>query len=91
VSALEKFAADRMPIVVGGDLNTYLGSKAVIDIMSEVATHTNCGNQATHTWGLALDHIFTNIPGTWQGQCARGSSAFGSDHYPLVLSLNLEL
>jgi endonuclease/exonuclease/phosphatase family metal-dependent hydrolase len=90
VSALEQLATDRLPLVVGGDLNTYLGSKAVIDTLSAVAPHTDCGSQATHTLGLSLDHMFASIPKTWPAKCARGASTFGSDHYPLVLSLNVD-
>src|SRR6185503_2814273 len=39
VSALKKFEADPLPLIVGGDLNTYLGAKAVIDTMSGLAPH----------------------------------------------------
>jgi endonuclease/exonuclease/phosphatase (EEP) superfamily protein YafD len=38
---------------------------------------------------MTLDHIFAGIPETWTPQCARAESTFGSDHYPLVLSLNV--
>jgi len=89
VSALKKFEADRLPLIVGGDLNTYLGSKTVIDTMSGIASHTDCGNEPTHTWGVKLDHIFASIPANWPGRCVRGDSTFGSDHYPLVLPLNV--
>jgi endonuclease/exonuclease/phosphatase family metal-dependent hydrolase len=88
VSALKKFGTDDLPLVVGGDLNTYMGSKPVIDTMSEIAPHTDCGNLATHSWGGVLDHFFASIPETWPARCARGESQFGSDHYPLVLSLD---
>jgi len=89
VASLENVATDRLPLVVGGDLNTSLGSKGVIDILSTVAPHSDCGNRPTHSWGLALDHIFARIPETWTANCVRGDSAFGSDHYPLVLSLTV--
>jgi endonuclease/exonuclease/phosphatase family metal-dependent hydrolase len=89
VSALRKFKTDRLPLVVGGDLNTYIGSKTVIDTVSEIAPHTDCGNQVTHNWGGMLDHIFAGIPTTWRAQCVRGASEFGSDHYPLVFSLDV--
>jgi len=89
VSALKKFDADPLPLIVGGDLNTYLGAKAVIDTMSGLAPHTDCGNEPTHTWGIKLDHLFASIPPNWPGRCVRGDSTFGSDHYPLVLPLNV--
>jgi endonuclease/exonuclease/phosphatase family metal-dependent hydrolase len=89
VSALKKFESDGLPLVVGGDLNTYMGSQSVIDTMSEIAPHVDCGNQATHSWGGFLDHLFASIPETWPSGCARGESRFGSDHYPIVLSLHV--
>jgi endonuclease/exonuclease/phosphatase family metal-dependent hydrolase len=89
VTALKKFDADRLPIIVGGDLNTYMGSKAVIDTMSGMASHTDCGTQATHTMGVTLDHIFATVPEAWPGRCVRGDTTFGSDHYPLVFPLNV--
>jgi len=89
VSALQKVETDRLPFIVGGDLNTYMGSKAVINTMSVMAPHTDCGTQATHTMGVTLDHIFSSVPEAWPGRCVRGDSTFGSDHYPLVFPLNV--
>jgi endonuclease/exonuclease/phosphatase family metal-dependent hydrolase len=89
VSVLRKFQVDSLPLVVGGDLNTYLGSKGVIDTMSGIGPHTDCGNEPTHTWGAKLDHIFASIPADWPGHCVRENSTFGSDHYPLVFPLNV--
>jgi endonuclease/exonuclease/phosphatase family metal-dependent hydrolase len=88
-TTLEKFRTSGLPLVFGGDLNTYLGSKSVIDALSEVAPRTDCGNQATHSWGLTIDHLFSRIPESWTGSCVRARGRFGSDHYPLVLSLNV--
>jgi endonuclease/exonuclease/phosphatase family metal-dependent hydrolase len=89
VDAVKKFEADRLPMIVAGDFNTYLGSSGVIDTVSRLAPRTNCGNQPTHTWGMTLDHIFANIPEDWAARCVRPDSTFGSDHYPLVLTLNI--
>jgi endonuclease/exonuclease/phosphatase family metal-dependent hydrolase len=89
VSALGKVQDNGLPLIVGGDLNTYLSSKGVIDTMSQIAPHTDCGGQATHAFGLTLDHIFADVPSAWSPDCRRGDNAFGSDHYPLVLSLNI--
>ena len=88
VSTLKAIAGDPLPLIVGGDLNAYIGSKSVIETMSEIAPHADCGNQPTHALG-SLDHIFASIPTAWPGQCVRGESTFGSDHYPLVLTLNV--
>jgi endonuclease/exonuclease/phosphatase family metal-dependent hydrolase len=89
VSVLRKFQGDSLPLIVGGDLNSYLGSKSVIETMSEIGPHTDCGNKPTHTWGARLDHLFANVPADWPGRCVRGDSTFGSDHYPLIFPLNV--
>jgi endonuclease/exonuclease/phosphatase (EEP) superfamily protein YafD len=89
VSALGRAKDPDLPLIVGGDLNTYLGSKGVINAMSQIAPHTDCGGQPTHAFGLTLDHFFADVPPAWSGECRRGDSVFGSDHYPLVLSLNV--
>jgi endonuclease/exonuclease/phosphatase family metal-dependent hydrolase len=88
VAALKNTAADSLPLIVGGDLNAYIGSKPVVDAMSEIAPHTNCGSEPTHALG-SLDHVFASIPTAWPRQCVRGESTFGSDHFPLVLTLNV--
>jgi endonuclease/exonuclease/phosphatase family metal-dependent hydrolase len=89
VSALKKLGDADLPLVFGGDLNTYIGPKGVMDALSEVAPRTDCGNKATHTWGFAIDQLFSRIPESWTARCVRAGSTFGSDHYPLVLSLNV--
>jgi hypothetical protein len=65
-----------------------MGSKGVIATMSQVAPHKNCGSQATHALGT-LDHIFADVPESWSHECRRGDATFGSDHYPLILSLDI--
>jgi endonuclease/exonuclease/phosphatase family metal-dependent hydrolase len=89
ISALGKFQDDGLPLVVGGDLNTYMGSKGVIDTMSQVAPHTDCGSQPTFALGMTLDHFFADVPEAWSHECRRGETTFGSDHYPLILSLDI--
>jgi len=89
VAALKQSQADRLPLVIGGDLNTYLASGSVIDTVSEIAPHADCGNEATHALGLRLDHIFASIPEAWPARCERSDHRLGSDHYPLVLSVTV--
>jgi endonuclease/exonuclease/phosphatase family metal-dependent hydrolase len=85
----ESDAAVQLPLIIGGDLNSYLASKSVIETVSGIAPHADCGDKPTHTLGLRLDHMFANIPESWPGQCVRADDPFGSDHYPLVFSLNI--
>jgi endonuclease/exonuclease/phosphatase family metal-dependent hydrolase len=91
VTALKKFSADALPLIVGGDLNTHFGSgESAVETISRVAARTGCGHEATHVSGLTLDHVFARIPETWPApKCTRVDDTFGSDHYPLVLALDL--
>jgi endonuclease/exonuclease/phosphatase family metal-dependent hydrolase len=89
VATLKDSRSDGLPLVIGGDLNTYIGSQAVIDTMTQMTPHTDCGTQPTHALGLTLDHLFADVPTDWRQECARGDDRLGSDHYPLVLSLNV--
>ncbi len=88
VSALKEVGIDNLPLVIGGDLNTYMGSQA-LETVSEIAPHANCGSVATHILGMKLDHLFARIPGSWASECVRGQSTHGSDHYPLMLHMNV--
>jgi endonuclease/exonuclease/phosphatase family metal-dependent hydrolase len=90
VTALQKFD-DELPLVVGGDLNTHLGSgEAAVDTVSRIAERADCGGEATHTSGFVLDHLFARIPQAGKSPaCSRIDNTFGSDHYPLVLPLRL--
>src|SRR5688572_5714836 len=66
VTALKKFSDDELPLVLGGDLNTLLGSgESAVDSVSKVAARSDCGKESTHTSGLVLDHVFARIPETW--------------------------
>jgi endonuclease/exonuclease/phosphatase family metal-dependent hydrolase len=90
VAALRKFDDD-LPLVVGGDLNTLLGSgEGAVDTVSRLASRAECGGKATHNSGFVLDHMFTRIPHGWKSAgCSRMDDTFGSDHFPLVLPLAL--
>jgi endonuclease/exonuclease/phosphatase family metal-dependent hydrolase len=89
LASLYRFESDGLPLILGGDLNTYLGSKQVIDTLSTIAPHIDCGSRPTHTLGLTLDHVFADVPAAWPHDCRREDDAFGSDHYPLVLSMSV--
>jgi endonuclease/exonuclease/phosphatase family metal-dependent hydrolase len=89
IAALKKFQTDDLPLVIGGDLNTYMGSQGVLDTMAQIAPHTDCGTQPTHALGMTLDHLFADLPIGWSHQCRRAQNRFSSDHYPLVLSVNV--
>jgi endonuclease/exonuclease/phosphatase family metal-dependent hydrolase len=88
VATLKRFQNDGLPLIVGGDLNTAIASQGVLDAMTQIAPRADCGSLPTHAFGLRLDHLFADMPTDWARQCARAEAMFGSDHYPLVLSVN---
>lgn len=82
----------RGPIVVGADLNTNLGPfESADDTISRMAPRRDCNTSRTHNSGLVLDHIFAQVPGGWvEPRCSRMKSTYGSDHYPLVLPMEIQ-
>ena len=46
LASLHQFESDGLPLIIGGDLNTYLGSQSVIRAMSTIAPHMRLGNRA---------------------------------------------
>jgi len=78
---------DETPIVIGGDLNTWLGPRedAVRRIDEVVARARECGNAPTFRFGRHLDYLFTTLPPGVRRGCRIAADAFGSDHRPTVL------
>jgi endonuclease/exonuclease/phosphatase (EEP) superfamily protein YafD len=79
-----------LPVIVGGDLNTWFGVRdKAVRIINNVVPHIReCGNEGTFRFlGLHLDHLFTTLPENIQSECFIESRRFGSDHYPIVLYL----
>jgi endonuclease/exonuclease/phosphatase family metal-dependent hydrolase len=38
---------------------------------------------------LRLDHLFFRLPDGWRGRFHRAAERYGSDHYPLVATIDL--
>jgi endonuclease/exonuclease/phosphatase family metal-dependent hydrolase len=92
VDALKKFDEDGLPLVLGADLNSHLGAvEPAVNTVSKIAARWSAGTKPTHKSGLVLDHMFARFPEAWQSaECIRINNTFGSDHYPLVLSISPE-
>jgi endonuclease/exonuclease/phosphatase family metal-dependent hydrolase len=88
IEALESSNPD-LPIVVGGDFNTWLGPKEpALEAMRRAFPDTPPQADTT-TWrgplgtGAALDYVFAR--GAFQSVATRRlAERFGSDHYPLL-------
>ena len=96
-AALADFLEDEnfldLPIVIGGDLNTWHGIEdaAVHEINRVVPLIPECGKEATFRFGLLfrlrLDHFFTTLPEATRIKCLIEKDRYGSDHHPIVLHL----
>ena len=81
--------ADDIPIIIGGDLNTWAGPRedAVRQIDAVAARVRECGDAPTFRFGRHLDYLFTTLPPDVRRGCQILPEAFGSDHHPTVLRL----
>jgi endonuclease/exonuclease/phosphatase family metal-dependent hydrolase len=82
-------SAEGLSLIVGGDLNNLWGAlESSADTFAKVVPRVDCGGNATHKFGFTLDHMFARFTSTLVPvSCRRPDNRFGSDHYPLILSL----
>ena len=73
------------PLVVGGDLNTWLGSREpALAELTRMSGQRPRAEKGTFWTGAVLDYLFFRVPDRWQPAYDRARSTYGSDHYPLV-------
>jgi len=84
---LRPYSTDAMPLVVGGDLNTWFGAReTTVGYLDAVVPRVaECGDRPTFRYGLHLDHILTTIAPEARRGCDILDDSFGSDHRPTVL------
>jgi endonuclease/exonuclease/phosphatase family metal-dependent hydrolase len=80
------------PGIVGGDLNTWFGSKegaweALHRAYGSVREHQDKPTFARPA--LKLDHLFFRLPPGWRATYRRLDDTYGSDHYPLVATVSI--
>ena len=84
--ALRDAIATGDPVVLGGDFNTWFGS-AEIAYRETAAAFPDAAvrdGRPTFRGLLRLDHLFFRLAPGWRATYRRAESRFGSDHYPLV-------
>jgi endonuclease/exonuclease/phosphatase family metal-dependent hydrolase len=89
-------AIDRLPDpkILGGDFNSWLGDgePAVREARSRFPQTPSSDAHVTFPlvgpFGLHLDHLFFRLPAGWVASVSRMGERWGSDHYPLVATLN---
>ena len=76
------------PLVLGGDFNAWFGYRdaAYKELVRLVPPPASDDRRATFG-PMRLDHILARLPEGWRAATRRGDSRYGSDHYPLVATI----
>jgi endonuclease/exonuclease/phosphatase family metal-dependent hydrolase len=82
---------DDAPLVLGGDFNTWFGfaDQAFREAAHAFPETRVSDRRATFRGLLRLDHLFFRLPEGWSAQFERADDNYGSDHYPLVATIDL--
>ena len=77
--------------VLAGDFNTWSGfSDGAYQETARAFPGTRpTDRRPTFRGGLRLDHMFFRLPDGWTARAERGSSRYGSDHFPLIGTINI--
>lgn len=80
---------DNEPTILGGDFNTWFGfsDEAYEEAALAFPETRVIDRRPTFRGLLRLDHVFYRLAPGWRADFQRGSSRYGSDHYPLIGSL----
>lgn len=80
---------DQAPTILAGDFNTWFGfsDQAYRETIREFPETRVTDRRPTFRGLLRLDHVFYRLSPGWRLEVHRADSRFGSDHYPLVGSL----
>ena len=88
---VEHLPAD-LPLVLGGDLNTWMGdSEPALAMMRKAFPSATpaAGAPPTFAGGLRLDYLFDRIPAGWRMTQRRVDDRFASDHHPILGELRI--
>jgi len=89
--ALVDYVQDDELAIVGGDFNTWFGfAEPAFGETARAFTQTDISDpRPTFHHLLRLDHLFVRVPDRWHVDIARGESRYGSDHWPLIATIQL--
>ena len=82
---------DEPSLVLGGDFNTWFGfrDRAFRETARAFPGTQVTDRRATFRGLLRLDHLFFRLPDGWRARFERAAEPYGSDHYPLVATIDL--
>jgi endonuclease/exonuclease/phosphatase family metal-dependent hydrolase len=89
--ALAKALPAEGALILGGDLNSWFGYRdaAYRELSQKLAPATVEDRRATFG-PMRLDHVLFRLPAGWRAELRRLDSKYGSDHYPLVATVELQ-
>jgi len=89
--ALVEYLQGSDAVVLGGDFNTWFGFNegTYVEIARAFPDTSSHDRRPTFMGFLRLDHLFFRLPAGWRGQFHRAADRYGSDHYPLVATIDL--
>lgn len=75
-------------LVLGGDFNAWFGYRdaAYKELHAKVPAPSSDDRRATFG-PMRLDHVLTRLPQAWRASVRRADSRYGSDHYPLITTI----
>jgi len=77
-------------LIVGGDFNAWFGFRDAAYREMAQRLSPPAVNDTRATFGpLRLDHLLFRLPDGWRAEVKRGDSKYGSDHYPLIATVNI--
>jgi endonuclease/exonuclease/phosphatase family metal-dependent hydrolase len=86
--ALSQALPSEGAIVLGGDLNSWFGYRdaAYRELAQKLSRAASEDRRATFG-PMRLDHLLFRLPEGWRAEVRRADRKYGSDHYPLVASI----
>ena len=88
-SYLAAQAAAGPPIVLGADTNATFGRRdRAVRALGEVLPLEPCGEGRTSAWLARVDFMFSTLPAGVPRTCERVDDSHGSDHVPLLLTID---
>ncbi|MEO6238994.1 MAG: endonuclease/exonuclease/phosphatase family protein [Vicinamibacterales bacterium] len=75
-------------LVLGGDFNAWFGYRdaAYKELNARVPAPSSDDRRATFG-PMRLDHVLARLPPAWRATVRRADSRYGSDHYPLIATI----
>jgi endonuclease/exonuclease/phosphatase family metal-dependent hydrolase len=89
--ALAQALPAETPVILGGDLNSWFGYRdaAYRELAQKLSRPAREDRRATFG-PMRLDHLLFRLPQGWRAEVRRADRKYGSDHYPLVATIEAQ-